>query len=70
MISPKTKKPAAPVPIMLSVEDAAAMLRCSTYVVYRLLNAKQLPGVRIGGLWRIPKDKLIEWIDQQSRCTA
>ena len=47
------------------VNDAAALLKCSTRTVRRQAELGALPGVcRIARLWRIDLDLLGRWIDQ------
>ena len=39
---------------MLDVTDVMRILRLSRTMVYDLLRAGELPGVKIGATWRIP----------------
>ena len=39
---------------MLAVPDVMRVLRLSRTMVYDLLRAGELPGIRIGATWRIP----------------
>ena len=43
---------AAPLEPMMTGEEVAQFLRCSLSMVYKLRREGQLPGVRIGALWR------------------
>lgn len=58
--SPRKKKQATKepfvVPELLTVEDAAAILRMSKMTVYRLVDSGDLPHFRIGRTVRIRKD--------------
>lgn len=47
---------------MLTVRETAAALRISRATVYRLLQQKRLPGVRVGGQYRISADALDQWL--------
>lgn len=47
---------------ILTVKDAAAMLRVHPCTIYRLVRDRQLPGFRIGGDWRFHREQLKEWI--------
>jgi excisionase family DNA binding protein len=49
---------ARPVPVLLTVNETAAALRCSTATVYRHVTDGQLASLRIGGLIRIPVAEL------------
>ena len=47
-----------PLPETLTVDEVAAVLRISVQAVRRLLRRGELPGVRVGKLWRIPRSAL------------
>lgn len=57
-------------PSILTVPEAAALLRVSVDVVYRLLSDRTLPGVRVGRSWRIPEESLSQWLAAQSQPAA
>jgi excisionase family DNA binding protein len=46
----------------LTVAEVAAVLRVSTMTVYRLINAGQLPAVRIGRSFRLREDDLERYL--------
>jgi excisionase family DNA binding protein len=48
---------------MLNVPDAMRVLRLSRTMVYDLLRCGELPGIKIGGTWRIPVADLRRWLD-------
>jgi excisionase family DNA binding protein len=48
---------------MLNVLDVVRVLRLSRTMVYDLLKSGQLPGIKIGGTWRIPVADLRRWLD-------
>ena len=48
---------------MLDVPDAMRVLRLSRTMVYDLLKCGALPGIKIGGTWRIPVADLRRWLD-------
>ena len=49
--------------VMLTVDDLAAMLRCSSRSVYRLTDAGRLPRpVKLGGLVRWRREAVENWI--------
>lgn len=48
---------------MLDVRDAMRVLRLSRTMVYDLLRCGELPGIKIGGTWRIPVADLRRWLD-------
>lgn len=46
-------------PDLLTVEEAAALLRVHKSTIYRLLKAQRLPGAfRVGSDWRIVRNTL------------
>lgn len=44
----------------LTVKETARFLKVHEQTVYRKLWAGELPGVRVGDGWRIPRDELVE----------
>lgn len=46
-------------PEMMTAEQAAEFLQMNREVLYRRLRNGQLPGLRVGHEWRIPKSELI-----------
>ena len=46
-------------PEMMNPEQAAGYLQVSKAVIYKRLRNKQLPGLKVGHEWRIPKSELI-----------
>jgi excisionase family DNA binding protein len=48
--------------LLLTPKEAAAYLRVSIATLTRLSRAGELPGVRIGKLWRYSKSALDEWL--------
>lgn len=53
-------------PIYLTPDDTANILRTSRKAVYAMIERRQLPGVtRVGRRLLIRSDRLLEWLDQQ-----
>ena len=53
-------------PMLLTVEDAADLLRTTRRAVYAMLERRQLPGViRIRRRVLIRSSELLEWLDQK-----
>jgi excisionase family DNA binding protein len=48
---------------MLNVPDVVRVLRLSRTMVYDLLRCGELPGIKIGGTWRIPVADLRRYLD-------
>ena len=47
-------------PRLLTLGEAAQHLRISRPLLLRLLKRGEMPGRKVGGLWRIPEDSLHE----------
>jgi excisionase family DNA binding protein len=54
---------------MLDVPDVMRVLRLSRTMVYDLLRAGKLPGIRIGATWRIPVSDFRRYLES-SRVTS
>ena len=53
-------------PIYLTVDEAADLLRTTRKAIYVRIERRQLPGVkRIGRRVLIRSESLLQWIDQQ-----
>ena len=48
---------------ILTVDEAAAMLKVSAQVVTDLLVSNELPGRHIGGSWRTTRRALVSYVD-------
>ncbi len=60
---PASARTPAPLPETLTVEEVATILRISVQSVRRLLRDKELPGVRVGKYWRVPRVALEAFLD-------
>ena len=54
-------RPADPSPV-LTIDEAAGLLRVEAGVVRDLAEAGQLPGRRVGGEWRFARAALLAWL--------
>ena len=55
-----------PLPLLLTVDEAAALLRTSRRAIYMMLERHQLPGVtRIGRRVLFRSADLLDWLDQK-----
>ena len=52
-------------PLSLCASDVAAVLNISRANAYTLMHSKDFPTIFIGKRMIVPRDKLIEWMDQQ-----
>ena len=52
-------------PVLLTVDDAAQLLRTTRKAVYVMIERGLLPGVtRLGRRVLVRSDRLLEWLDQ------
>ncbi len=59
--------PAQSLPLLLTVDEAASLLRTTRRAVYAMLERGQLPGVtRIGRRVLFRSADLLDWLDQKS----
>lgn len=49
----------------MTASEVAAVLRVSSMTVYRLINAGQLPAVRIGKSFRVRQDELDRYLEDR-----
>ena len=52
---------------MLTLEEAAAYLRCHPITVKRNAELLGIPHKRLGSLWRFSRRKLEAWVQEQDR---
>jgi len=53
-------------PELLRVVEAAKLMSLSRTKVYEMAEKGEIPVVRIGTAIRIPRKRLLEWIDQRT----
>lgn len=53
-------------PLTLNAREAAEVLRISKSKVYELAQSESFPAIRIGKRVVIPRDKLIQWMNNQA----
>lgn len=54
---------------VLTVREAADMLRVHQSTIYRLLKRRELPAFKIGSDWRFNQEHLYEWLNERGRQT-
>lgn len=54
----------------LTLNQAAQMLQVSKRTLIRLLHRKDMPGLKIGGQWRIPESQFQEWVEHRTASDA
>jgi len=52
--------------ILLKAEDAARLLSLGRGSIYKMMNDRTLPTVRMGRAVRIPMDALRRWIEERT----
>ena len=52
-------------PPLLTVAEAAELLRVHSNHVYELIRRGELPHVRLGRVIRLPRHRLEQWIEEQ-----
>jgi excisionase family DNA binding protein len=57
-------------PEILTVGEVAKLMRVSRDTVYRLAVAGELPGRRVGRIWRFPKDAIQSYLHGVVTATA
>lgn len=49
--------------LVYKISEAAQIMGVSTTTVYRLIEEKKLPHIRLGKMYRIPKSRFHEWLE-------
>ena len=50
----------------LTLEEAAALLQVSKRTIQRLVRRREMPGLKVGGQWRIPQGLFLTWIEERT----
>ena len=59
--------PSRALPMLLTADDAADLLRTTRRAIYAMVERGQLPGVvRVGRRVLLKSDALLHWLDQKS----
>ena len=64
-MAPRSHKPAAPNPDVMTIAELAAYLRCNKSTIYRLIKREKLPAFRIGSDWRFKRELIEKWMEDQ-----
>lgn len=50
---------------LLSVDDVAAILGVKRDTVYKLIDRNELPGFKVGRLWKFKQNEVDAWVDKR-----
>ena len=54
-------------PPVLTLEEAARLLRVHPMTAYSLARRGRIPAVKVGGVWRLTRTDLLDWLSQQAK---
>ena len=58
-------------PLLLTADEAAAVLRTTKKAIYVMVSRRQLPGVtHVGRRVLVRRDDLLHWLDQNRRAPS
>lgn len=57
-------------PLTLTAPEVSEVLGISRATAYELVHTKGFPHMKIGTRILIPRDKFLDWIDEQTEATA
>lgn len=63
---PRPSRDEAVLPALLTVEEAAALLRIGRNTCYEMVRQQRIPHVRLGRLIRVPRQGLEHWISREA----
>jgi excisionase family DNA binding protein len=66
----ETRKPEDLAPLLLTVDEAAQLIRISRSKLYELLQRREIPSIAIGRSRRIPADGLRNWVTAQESASG
>ncbi len=65
--APKTYYHEEEIPLILSAEDVADILKVSRSFAYNLFYAKGFPSIRIGSRQFVRREKLLKWLESHEK---
>jgi predicted DNA-binding transcriptional regulator AlpA len=63
---PKTDRPFAALPEILTADDLKTTLRISRATAYNLLNAADFPTLHVGKRKFVTRDNFLKWLEQHT----
>jgi excisionase family DNA binding protein len=55
-------KQADPLPSFMTLQQTAKLLNLPGHAILQMIHSKELPGLMVGGQWRVPKSALTKMI--------
>jgi excisionase family DNA binding protein len=55
---------------MLTASDVARYFRLHVMTIYRMVQRRELPAVRVGRQWRFRREQINQWLQDQGRRTS
>ena len=52
---------------LMTMEDLAEYLKVTRRTIYDWLKHNKIPALKLVGQWRFKKDRIDEWLEEQSR---
>lgn len=51
---------------LLTIRDVSQILQISSQTLYKMIEAGEIPAIRIGNQWRFEEEQLYQWIRQSA----
>ncbi len=51
----------------LTLNEAARILQVSKRTLFRMVQDKKIPALKVGGQWRIRESQFVKWIEDRER---
>ncbi len=55
---------------LMTTADVAEILRLSVKTIGEMIRNGELPAIRVGGVWRVRKQSLEDWLQEREMNTA
>ena len=54
---------------LLTLAEAAGILKISKRTLHRMIQNRQIPAFKVGGQWRILESRFQEWVEEEENTT-
>jgi excisionase family DNA binding protein len=54
---------------LLTLAEAASILKISKRTLHRMIQHRQIPAFKVGGQWRILESRFQEWVEDEENST-